>query len=130
MIIEYTRPKSHSIHFVIGKNEKGDSVCREQVFSPGNNEVSKDNWDKIKIHPLIRPLIKSGVFKVVLGGDNKSLAELDIDEAANIIKSTYAVPLLESFKVAEKRKEVLKAVDEQIKSLEVKDEESEEGIKK
>lgn len=117
--------------------------CNEMRLIPGVNEVSDKVWDSVKDNPLVKARLSNGeivLMKVSTQApqDSKasqagapaaySLAELNANEAKEIVKETLDLKLLEAWKEKETRKAVVTAIEKQIESLakpEKEDKESE-----
>ena len=127
MIIFYEEPRSRS-EFVAEIDEKGAFVkdqngqnrLKEINFKPGINDIPKKDWELLlKQSEIVAKHFEDGIFKIIPG---EGLSEMSVEEAKKIIRETFDIVLLNSWKSKEKRGTLLDVIAEQISSLELKDE--------
>ncbi|HEX5034650.1 MAG TPA: hypothetical protein VFW62_09235 [bacterium] len=117
--------------------------CGEMRLIPGMNDVPERVWNEVKDHPLVKMRVEKGLIslrpqqKAKLAGDGEStgqddngdgltsLGEFSAKEAEALVKETFDLPTLERWQGEETRKGVLKAIEAQIDSLKIEDEENE-----
>lgn len=130
-LLENTRPRP----FTIGKVQ----------LLMGINEITKDQWEKIKGHPATKESFESGNLKWVVGsspdqapkGKEPSqeypLKKMTPKEASSVIKGTVSIPVLDGWLRLETRKEVTAAILAQLEKIKVaevdKDDDSKKGGK-
>lgn len=114
-------------------------------FMPGINKITQEQWDEIKDHPLLPFRFEEDHLEWLKGKgpddcvdeeegvesegeeiEEKELSEMANDvlseykpkEAKDLVKNTFDVDLLKSWKETEERGAVLKVIDQQIEKLE------------
>lgn len=130
MIIEWTKVNVKIIPII-----KGNVNIGKVTLLPGNNEVNKEEWEAARVHVLDQ--IKTGVIKEhatqvteeVSGGKGKpkkpitkltvkEFNKLDIPEAEEIVKNTFNLKTLKTWKKKEGRDTVAALIKEQIELVE------------
>ncbi len=93
---------------------KGNYVRHAEnvTLIPGANEITNEQWEAYKAHPISKALIKNGEIEA-----KESFGSLSAAEAIELAMDTYDMDVLEQMKSTEKRSTVLKAIDEQIAEL-------------
>ena len=89
---------------------------------PGANQVDSEDFKKFSGNAIMKTLIEKG--EIV---PQKSLKEMNADEAVTLVKDTYSLSLLEEMRAGEKRKTVLEAIDEQTAHITGEGEEEDEN---
>ncbi|GKV70276.1 hypothetical protein NCCP2716_27740 [Sporosarcina sp. NCCP-2716] len=79
---------------------------------PGANEITEEQWEAYRAHPLASALIKKGEVEA-----KETFGSLSAADAIDLAKDTFDMEVLEQMKLHEKRTTVLKAIDEQISEL-------------
>lgn len=89
------------------------------TLMPGMNEVDSKKWDKVKDLPLVQARIDSEqlIIKELKDGETHILSSLDAKGAIKIVKETFKKELLDDWLTKEKRQNVIKAINEQIKEI-------------
>lgn len=108
------------------------------TLMPGMNEVTDEQWDSIKKNPFTQLALDEGEIKWQTGrgpGDTAKevkklgpypLKGLTAKEATAIVKKTTAIPTLESWLRIETRKEIIAAINAQVKEIQKVDEDQDE----
>lgn len=104
---------------VIVNNRKTGIIGFESiVLMPGANMVPESIVKNMQGHPVIKAMVEEGTLEFPEGiSEEKGISELSQAEAVDLAVSTVDVELLSNWKKTEKRKPVLKAIDEQLKKL-------------
>ena len=129
LIVRYTRPNT----FRIGPKR----------FFPGINELTLEQWDAIKDHPLLPARFAAGDLQWIDGKcpdnlkkeksakvesnvesktpekveEKSALADLNVKDAKKLIEEALDVTLLEKWKTLEKRKAIAQIIDKQIQKI-------------
>jgi len=122
MLIEYTKP--NGVTFPISSEVNGVNTEVDHIrFVPGINEISKDKWSKVANQVNV---------KAMLNGDEETepslfirskeddsdvefaITKTKLADAKKIIRKTYDLDLLETWKAAETRAGILKDITNQI----------------
>lgn len=103
---------------VIVNNKKTGLVGFENVvLLPGANTISVSVAKSMQAHPVIKAMIEEDQLEFPEISEEKGISELSQGDALDLVKSTVHVDLLEDWKKSDKRKPVLKAIDEQLAKL-------------
>lgn len=103
---------------VIVDNKKLGLIGFETItLMPGANVVPESIVKNMKAHPVIKAMIEEGTLEFPEVSEEKGISELSQGEAVDLVNSTVDAELLASWKESDKRKPVLKAIDEQLKKL-------------
>jgi len=128
MIIFYGQPNSRS-EFVVLKDEKGNILkdvngqnsLKEIVFIPGNNTISKKDWNYLKNLEIIKAQLEEGDkwFKIISDDEDelKSLDGINMPDAIKIVVQTFNRNLLELWRKSETRKKVVEVIEKQLEDL-------------
>lgn len=105
---------------VIVNNKKTGLIGFESVtLMPGANEVAEAIAKTMMEHPIIKIMIGEGTLEFLSNEKEEfDLEKLSNGDAIALVKSTVFEDLLKDWKKLEKRKPVLKAIDEQLALLE------------
>lgn len=130
-LLKYKRPNIFTFQSVI---KVGDKIVGSLQLIPGVNEITEEQWEAIKNHPLLPALFKNDSFEWVDGMSPEDKVEakkpeevltgLKDGKAVKVVKETLKKPLLESWKENEKRPEVIQAIDGQINKLKLPEKKS------
>lgn len=97
-------------------------IIGDVTFMPGVNKVPKEQWDKIKSHPHIKPRMTKGLLEMISDKESEdgftSLSAYKPTEASKLIDATFDVGLLNDWKTAETRKDVRAYIMAQLKKIE------------
>jgi len=109
MIVNWKR-KNAGLKTIDIPNANGKTE-RTIFFLPGNNEISEDDWKKIKSNKQIQEEIKMGDIEEIYGVDesNKkttSIKEMKAEDAIKIISETYDLKTLKKWRKQDSRDEV------------------------
>lgn len=130
-LVEYTKANIFRVNFTGG----GGSVR----FMPGVNEITQDQWDSIKDHPLLPLRFQNGDLKWVAlrGPDDMPKADrpaareavkgqevadnplegLSVKAAVKLVEKTVDAPTLNKWAESDLPKAVSKAVKDQLKKI-------------
>lgn len=89
-------------------------------LKPGANEIPDIVWDTVKNWKAVTSRIESGAIQIVTqktGSTEPVLSDLDVKEANKLILVTADRELLKKWASLETRKNVLKAIEDQIKLI-------------
>lgn len=108
--------------FLIKYNKPNLFRIGNKRFISGINKITQSEWDDIKNHPMIEGIFDDGLLEWVKDSPdskesgNKSIVITDfkLSEAKNLVKNTVDIKLLQEFKKAESRNEILELIDSQI----------------
>jgi len=129
VLVEYKKSNVHQFplswkkSLEAGKPE-GNITTDVLKIIPGVNSVSDKNFAIISQLDDFQKMVDDGVINV-LGGKNKDgapkkmddLSGIEAKEACRIVSKTYNVELLKSWHDDEKRKDVKRALEKQIKEM-------------
>lgn len=103
-------------------HNKGKYVrhAAEVTLVPGANQVDPEDFKKFSSNAIMKTLIEKG--EIV---PQKSLKEMNAEEAVELVKDTYSLSLLEEMQAGEKRKTVLDAIADQVAHIKGEDSEEE-----
>ena len=88
-------------------------ICR---LMPGANEVEDEAWEKVKDFRAVKRRLESGEYEV-LQGKSDGIKGFTAKKAAELVKETYDMSLLEKWDSEETRPSVRKALKEQIEFM-------------
>lgn len=123
MLINYTKPNVFTAPLVL---PKGQAVRKLLRFMPGVNEVSKEDWKQFqKDHTKrVERFLGDGTMEVVaetVGDDEKTaLTDLTAGKAKLAVGKTLNIALLQSWRDAETRAGVVKAINAQLQMIDDK----------
>lgn len=108
--------------FLIKYNKPNLFRIGTKRFISGINKITQSEWDEIKNHPMIEDIFGDGLLEWIKGSpDNKEsgnkstvITDFKLSEAKNLVKNTVDIKLLQEFKKAESRNEILELIDSQI----------------
>jgi len=130
-LLKYNRPNTFTFHSVL---KVGEQIVGSLRFIPGVNEITEEQWEAIKSHPLLPQLFKDDYFEWVDGvspddkvadkAPEEVLEPLPERKAVKVVKNTLKKPLLDSWKENEKRPEVVEAIDNQLNKLKLPEKKS------
>lgn len=103
-------------------HNKGQYVrhAADITLVPGANQVDPEDFKKFSGNAIMKTLIEKG--EIV---PQKSLKEMNVEEAVELVKDTYSLSLLEEMKIGEKRKTVLDAIADQVAHIKGEDNQEE-----
>lgn len=99
------------------------------MVRPGVNEIPADKWELARIH--CREHLEDERFEVLhemSRSPEAPLADLSARKAIAVVKQTVTTPLLQKWAAAEKRADVVGAIEAQLARLEIKPGDSKTGI--
>jgi len=119
MLIKWTKSNVLTIH----AKDKTNTVKPIQLL-PGVNEVTKEDWSLALQHPVVkRYLDEEGILEVKgqtvddKPSKKEGLEDYTIPSASKIIKETYDVELLKSWKLKDDRVGIAQAIDDQLQFI-------------
>lgn len=127
MLIKNNEARVHHIGLRNPNPEEQNDSIR---LLPGLNEVPAAQWKEAKEHPIIAHQIKVGVFEEVITPEEPEapkgtpqseirLVSLAEDKAVELVHQVLDRELLLKWKADETRPDALKAIEEQLKLLEL-----------
>jgi hypothetical protein len=139
MIVIYDKANTCSLPYIEGEGKT--SGVRFYKFKPGNNNIEPKVWDAIKEEILktggeekLEHYMRNIKLKAMEGTRRGGVTDLSTEEFLKVIENTMTVPELENYKELEKgktkgnqNKEVLKAIDAQLKVVKKADKELEDA---
>jgi hypothetical protein len=90
-------------------------------FIPGNNVISKEEWEAMLKHETFKNLLANEILQVVVDKDDKNgLLDLSQVQAVKIVKGTFDEAILTLWKRTEKREAVVLEIDKQLDTMKLK----------
>ena len=84
----------------------------------GTIEIDNKRWDAIKKdNKVIQSMIEEGWLEEISSEPKKALSDLKPKDAIEVVESTVDMKMLEMWKSSEKRKPVMRAIQNQIKRI-------------
>lgn len=138
MLINNKTARAQAIGVQVKKLEKGDTKlgdnqCKLIRLVPGVNEITDADWKALKAHPQIKKQIDAGDLEVVTekDRDDKDVEKDGGDanlpgkagDAVKAVNKCWDKDLLEKWLENENRPSVVKAINKQLKNLELSPEE-------
>lgn len=117
--------------FLIRYSGKNIFTIEGKNFFPGNNEITREEWDRISKYSLIKPLFEEYVFEwlsespdeISNGEERYPLGRRTVGESMQIIKDTIKESTLKNWLNKEPRSAVKEAIQNQISKLKLSPEE-------
>jgi len=131
MLVKYNKPNILNVCYPIGKVEKGKpNGTRIDVIVGGINKIADSDWKSIKDTVKFKYLLEEGHLEVVTEKDMKQedaekekvapeLGAMKVDQAVATVKQCLNKVLLSKWEVEDDRKKVQKAIEGQLKKLEL-----------
>lgn len=93
------------------------NVCGLFVLKPGANEVDEEKIEEALKNPIVQWYVENGQIKISRGQAPETLSRLKPFDALALVRRTVDRDIIVRWREAEKRKQVLDALDAQLDAI-------------